>query len=338
MPRLPSGLKVALSGDAVIVHDGNWFTCPEGHFWFERPDLKISPTPYGQDSLIIQDFVHAPVPKNREEALQYIRVLHADAQGIYFWRGEWLTDYLSPTDLDRSDTRAWRRWLRTRAVEKFIDYVISICADQAIQNRNNTGIAFFHNLSVPVSAINKKYPLMETRTIEDWLMDGDQRRKKSKVKLSRNATAFIMISHRRTKRVNGDYDRDEEDPFFDPIKAIQEKGTLILSREWDSGSPGGGAGQESVYWYKGKYWLCSDDFDNAGPYDDLNALLSEYKLLAVSEATTEIYCPHLSAKKLAGYLKWRDAVIKDFEIVINGETWRGTNMGTFERCKEMRSY
>ena len=44
MPQLPSGLKLALFNGSLIEHEGNWFECPKGHFWFWKaaPEMAAS--------------------------------------------------------------------------------------------------------------------------------------------------------------------------------------------------------------------------------------------------------------------------------------------------------
>lgn len=340
MPKLPSGKRLAIAGDAILVHNGNWYTCPDEHFWYETPDTKISPPPYNPDSIIIQDFVHAPVPKSREEAMKYIRVLLTDNDGEYYWRGDWLSDYPKPNDLDRADLKAWNGWLRTKAVAKFIDYVITVCADQAVQNKRNTGMALFRCLSEPATPSKKKYPLLEKCKISDRLIDGHKQMKRGKSKLFKNTTAIIMIPQHRLKQTKNELptkdDDDDDDDLFDIFETIQEKGDLVLSRDWDSGGQGAGAGQEAVYWYDNKFWMLSDDFGNDGPRDDLNELVKEYDLLTVTEATTEIYCPHLAAKNIAGLLKWGEKPIEGFELTINGATWYFSDSGVFKKKGKSR--
>jgi hypothetical protein len=89
MPELPSGLKLAISRDALFDHGGSWFECPDGHFWYWTPDEQTmvkGPYPLGVE--ILRSAVHAPVPTTVEEAKKYVYV-HECADGEKWgWRGE----------------------------------------------------------------------------------------------------------------------------------------------------------------------------------------------------------------------------------------------------------
>jgi hypothetical protein len=48
---------------------------PRGAFWFQKPDLALSPRPYEPDADGFCDFAHAPCPTTREEALGLLHVI-----------------------------------------------------------------------------------------------------------------------------------------------------------------------------------------------------------------------------------------------------------------------
>ena len=90
MPELPSGLNLAITRGALFDHGGNWFKCPDGHFWYWTPAPEMGPPPYDindEGSSIAQ---HAPVPTSREEAKRFIQVAELNDSGMYAWRGELL--------------------------------------------------------------------------------------------------------------------------------------------------------------------------------------------------------------------------------------------------------
>lgn len=104
MPQLPSGLTLGVGCQAIPEELGaNWFKCPEGHFWYKRPDEKITPPPYDGTTEILEDWVHAPVPTTTEEVKQYVYVLYRCSDGRFQWRGEWLCDFPKEKQLDAAD-------------------------------------------------------------------------------------------------------------------------------------------------------------------------------------------------------------------------------------------
>jgi hypothetical protein len=88
MPKLPSGKEFAIARTALFDHGGNWFDCPEGHFWYWIPDPDINPPPCDPDSAVMQAAEHAPVPETREEVKNFIQVLEMRPSGDFGWRGE----------------------------------------------------------------------------------------------------------------------------------------------------------------------------------------------------------------------------------------------------------
>jgi hypothetical protein len=141
MPELPSGLQLAISRDALFDHGGNWFTCPDGHFWFWVPAPEMGPPPFDLDAEIMQQAQHAPIPSSREEAKQYLRVLEMRPDGKYSWRGEWLSLFPRYTDLDDRDLAAWNEWINRPQTEQFLDATIEECRRLAEVSKNAKGYA-----------------------------------------------------------------------------------------------------------------------------------------------------------------------------------------------------
>ena len=140
MPILPSGLQLALSRDAFFDHGGNWFDCPEGHFWYWAPDPDMGPPPFDPDTEILQVAQPAPVPETREEVKQYVRVLEIK-DGLYGWRGEWLSYFPKYMDLAEQDLAAWEAWLNRPETETFLDDTIAKCQRLADLSQNARGYA-----------------------------------------------------------------------------------------------------------------------------------------------------------------------------------------------------
>ena len=127
MPTLPSGLRLALSRDALFDHGGNWFACPADHFWYWMPDPELGPPPFDLGSEVLQVAQHAEVPSDRDAAKRFIRVLEFMDDGILGWRGEWLASFPSFTALDDNDLQAWKEWLALPITVSFIDETIERC-------------------------------------------------------------------------------------------------------------------------------------------------------------------------------------------------------------------
>ncbi|MFM9913373.1 MAG: hypothetical protein ACKVN9_07565 [Methylophilaceae bacterium] len=143
MPILPSGLGIAIGSQAIPDDMGaNWFKCPEGHFWYTTPDMKITPPPYDGVSEILEDFVHAPVPKSIEEVKRYVYVLYYKPDGRFQWKGEWLSEFPQPGQLDDADLAAWNIHMNLEGTKGFLQGVIKRCERQAELNRHCSGVAF----------------------------------------------------------------------------------------------------------------------------------------------------------------------------------------------------
>ena len=117
MPKLPSGIELAISKRALFDHGGNWFKCPDGHFWYWFPDPEMGDPPFDANDEILQVALHAPVPKDREEAKHFVYVLELDRnQNEIHWRGEWLAWFPRYTELDARDLCGRQRPDRRRPV------------------------------------------------------------------------------------------------------------------------------------------------------------------------------------------------------------------------------
>lgn len=146
MPILPSGLIIGIGYQAIPESVGpNWFKCPEGHFWYKRPDVSISPPPYDGTTQILEDWVHAPVPATVEEVKQYMYVLHRKPNGKWQWQGEWLSEFPKPGQSDPADENAWNDWITSERAMPFLQKAIEVCRHQAELNKDCLGFAVFTN-------------------------------------------------------------------------------------------------------------------------------------------------------------------------------------------------
>lgn len=145
MPTLPSGRALALSKHHIMPAGVVTFRCPEGHFWFQQLDRKICPPPLKPDEEVLCDFVHAPCPATRAEALALLHVLERIGPGSadFHWKGYTVADPEALADLTPEDRAAWDAWVAEPKVEAFLDEVIAECREQAEANRGNPGSMVF---------------------------------------------------------------------------------------------------------------------------------------------------------------------------------------------------
>ncbi len=144
MPLLPSGKNFYISNNLILEPNNNFFTCPEGHFWYQTPDLAINAPPFEIGPQIIMDFAHAPVPVSRDEAKGYIQVLVCLEDDRIYWRGKMLSDFPGDGELDEADLRVWNEWLKDEGTVEFLDQTIEKCRIQAESNKHNAGSLTMH--------------------------------------------------------------------------------------------------------------------------------------------------------------------------------------------------
>jgi hypothetical protein len=95
--------------------------------------------PFDPNSEISQIAEHAAVPRDREEAKRFVRVLEMRSDGKYGWRGEWLYQFPRFTELDGRDLAAWNAWISSPEADRFLDGVIAECARLAEVSRRAKG-------------------------------------------------------------------------------------------------------------------------------------------------------------------------------------------------------
>jgi len=145
VPTLPSGRTLALAKDHIPPAGVVTFKCPPGHYWFEQLDRKICPPPLEPGSEFLCDFVHAPCPKTRAEALAILRVLERIEPGgtEYRWAGYIAGEPEALADLTPEDRAEWDAWVASPKVGEFLDGVIEECKRQAEANAGNSGWMVF---------------------------------------------------------------------------------------------------------------------------------------------------------------------------------------------------
>ncbi len=129
MPVLPSGLDLAV-GDVLVVDAGtNWFSCPEGHLWFQKPDPNLSPPkpwPHGVQAMC--DFKSVPLPETLEEMYEHLAILtplEECEEGRLYWNGFLLGEALESDWLDATDKQALRAWLQGDETLEFLKGILS---------------------------------------------------------------------------------------------------------------------------------------------------------------------------------------------------------------------
>ena len=148
MPTLPSGRVLALSMHHILEPGFKMFACPEGHYWFQEPDRALNAPPFQRDMDVLCDFVHAPCPTTREEALRILHVYEAygkDEQKTYHWPGYKAGDPEAFAELTPEDRAAWDEWVASPKTQQFLDTVIDKCRQQAEANRKSPGYMKFRS-------------------------------------------------------------------------------------------------------------------------------------------------------------------------------------------------
>lgn len=92
--------------------------------------------PFDPDGEIMQRAEHAEVPRDREEAKRFIRVLEMHGDGKYGWRGEWLYSFPRFTELDAHNLAAWNAWIGRPETGQFLDDTITECKRLSEVSRN----------------------------------------------------------------------------------------------------------------------------------------------------------------------------------------------------------
>jgi hypothetical protein len=82
-------------------------------------------------------------------------------------------------------------------------------------------------------------------------------------------------------------DEYEEDDYLSEAGQIIQRGERVFVHEWDSGGPGAGAGCTSVYEWRGRFAVSTEE-GSLGPYDSLQAALDAGGLEEVTDATVYI--------------------------------------------------
>jgi hypothetical protein len=87
---------------------------------------------------------------------------------------------------------------------------------------------------------------------------------------------------------------DEE--WSDAFGKISNEGNLVARQEWDSGTPGAGAGVQYVYEFR-RLFFATDDTSMYGPYDNFTEAANSVGILNVNDATKSVwvsseYRPH----------------------------------------------
>jgi len=148
MPTLPSGRVLALSMHHILEPGVQMFSCPEGHYWYQEPDRALNAPPFQRDMDVLCDFVHAPCPTTREEALKILHVYEVygkDEQTTYHWPGYKAGDPEAFAELTPEDRAAWDEWVATPRTQQFLDTVIDKCRQQAEANRKSPGYMVFRS-------------------------------------------------------------------------------------------------------------------------------------------------------------------------------------------------
>ena len=139
MPTLPSGRKFGITTSHILEPGTKWFECPEGHFWYQTPDLVLNAPPFQPEQQIICDFVHAPCPTTPAEAERFVQVveMYGDSQSCL--TGMTLDKTDAPHGWSEDDCEAWTAWRTSPEVIQYLERAIVMCRAQAEANKRNHG-------------------------------------------------------------------------------------------------------------------------------------------------------------------------------------------------------
>ncbi|MFQ5994089.1 MAG: hypothetical protein ACE5K1_03265 [Acidiferrobacterales bacterium] len=79
---------------------------------------------------------------------------------------------------------------------------------------------------------------------------------------------------------------------------VAHEGVAVFIHYWDSGDNGIGAGNETIFQWRGLYWGMTSDLGLNGPYRSLREALEQNALLDVTDATESITCNEVSTDDL----------------------------------------
>ncbi|MCX5652650.1 MAG: hypothetical protein NTU45_14875 [Planctomycetota bacterium] len=148
MPQFPSGRRMAVGRMHILKPGTQWFACPEGHFWYQTPDLAINAPPFQRDQTVICDFVHAPVPRSVEEMARYINIIEVFSDERIQITGLQLDCAKRPPDWSEADWAAFKEWRDSESIRAFVKESIEMCREQAEANRSSPGFVKLEQASV----------------------------------------------------------------------------------------------------------------------------------------------------------------------------------------------
>lgn len=132
MPQLSSGTCIELSRAYIPTAETVSFPCPPipiGYFYQWVADPQTNTPPFKPDEKLFRRHKMARVPSNRDEVKAFIQVLIGRDGNEPYWRGDWLSEFPTTSELDAADQQAWESWLAGQA--DYLDETIEICRRQA---------------------------------------------------------------------------------------------------------------------------------------------------------------------------------------------------------------
>ena len=134
MPVLPSGRRFGLARSHILEPGTQWFECPEGHFWYQTPDLAINAPPFHPEQQVVCDFVHAPCPTTVAEAERFVVIVELFGERGTVLTGMTLDQRQRPDGWSEADWLAWDSWRQTADVRAFVQATMDMCRAQADAN------------------------------------------------------------------------------------------------------------------------------------------------------------------------------------------------------------
>lgn len=126
MPRLPSGLRLALDASAPFQPTEPLWPIPVGHYFRAAPDPTM-PRPYRRDQPLRMGIGVIAAPKTPSEALAHCRLIRIDDDNMTWWKGEYAHEFPLFETLSADDLAAWQEWLAAERTQGFLKSVVDKC-------------------------------------------------------------------------------------------------------------------------------------------------------------------------------------------------------------------
>lgn len=143
MPTLPSGARLWLSMEAILLPGRLFHPCPPNRFWYRDLDPLAGWT-FDDGTPPPERWTTGIVPETRLDAAAFVRVLIAGPRDAdRRWHGDWLLTLDQPDLLTDEDWEATLAFLGTDRTLAFLDLARDRCRRQAAERRVHADLGDF---------------------------------------------------------------------------------------------------------------------------------------------------------------------------------------------------